>query len=124
MMKAGAMMGSGTMLIMDETVCVVDFVRAVLRFFEHENCGFCTPCRRGVRVLKEIYDGLAAGQGRESDLERAVGLAKAMFVSCNCALAMSPGMPIESSIKNFREEYLAHLGGKCPAGVCKMGGGS
>jgi NADH:ubiquinone oxidoreductase subunit F (NADH-binding)/NADH:ubiquinone oxidoreductase subunit E len=121
MQKAGAMLGSGTMLVMDETTCVVDFLRVVLKFFEHENCGFCTPCRRGMRVLKEIYEGLAAGRGREEDLEAAADLARTMFVSCNCALAMSPGMPIQSSIKHFREEYLEHVQGKCPAGVCKMG---
>lgn len=122
MQKAGAMLGSGTMLVMDETVCVVDFVRCVLKFFEHENCGFCTPCRRGMRVLKELYERLCAGRGRESDLEAAVSLSRTMFVSCNCALAMSPGMPIQSSINHFKDEYLAHLEGRCPAGACKMGG--
>jgi NADH-quinone oxidoreductase subunit F len=122
MQKAGAMLGSGTMLVMDETTCVVDFVHAVLRFFEHENCGFCTPCRRGVRVLRDLYAGLCAGRGREDDLELAISLGKTMFVSCNCALAMSPGMPIESSIKHFREEYMEHIRGRCPAGVCRMGG--
>jgi NADH-quinone oxidoreductase subunit F len=122
MQKAGAMMGSGTMLVMDETVCVVDFVRCVLKFFEHENCGFCTPCRRGMRVLQEIYERLCRGQGEEGDLEAAVSLSRTMFVTCNCALAMSPGMPIQSSINHFREEYLEHVRGKCPAGVCKPAG--
>ncbi|MFH0809120.1 MAG: NADH-quinone oxidoreductase subunit NuoF [Pseudomonadota bacterium] len=122
MQKAGAMLGSGTMLVMDETTCVVDFVRVVLKFFEHETCGFCTPCRRGMRALYGIYEGLAAGRGQEADLDRAMALGKTMFVSCNCAMAMSPVMPIESSIKHFREEYMEHLRGRCPAGVCSMGG--
>lgn len=118
--KAEGALGSGTMLVMDDTTCVVDVVKSILYFFQHESCGFCLPCRRGCRVLYEIISRVAAGKAGEADLERMISLSQIMVDSSNCALGMSPYFFIKTTIERFREEYLAHLGGKCPAGTCKF----
>lgn len=118
--KAGGALGSGTMLVMDEDTCIVDVVRCILKFFQHESCGFCLPCRRGTRVLYDLICKIADGQGTEADLDKMINLAQVMADTANCALAMSPIFFIRTTIERFRDEYLAHLAGRCPAGVCKF----
>jgi NADH:ubiquinone oxidoreductase subunit F (NADH-binding)/NADH:ubiquinone oxidoreductase subunit E len=119
MAKAEGALGSGTMLVMDDTTCVVDVVKSILYFFQHESCGFCLPCRRGTRVLYELISKVAAGKGTEADLDRMISLAQIMVDSSNCALGMSPYFFIKTTIERFRDEYSAHLAGNCPLGVCK-----
>ncbi len=119
MAKAQGALGSGTLLVMDSTTCVVDVVRTILHFFQHESCGFCLPCRRGTRVLYEMISRVAQGQAQEPDLERMVSLSQIMVDASNCAMGMSPYFFIRTTIERFRDEYLAHLTDGCPAGVCK-----
>jgi NADH:ubiquinone oxidoreductase subunit F (NADH-binding)/NADH:ubiquinone oxidoreductase subunit E len=119
MAAAEGALGSGTMLVMDDTTCVVDVVKSILYFFQHESCGFCLPCRRGTRVLYELISKVAAGKGSRADLDRMISLSQIMVDSSNCALGMSPYFFIKTTIERFRDEYHAHLAGKCPLGVCK-----
>ncbi len=119
MAAAEGALGSGTMLVMDDTTCVVDVVKSILYFFQHESCGFCLPCRRGTRALYELISKVAAGKGTQADLDRMISLAQIMVDSSNCALGMSPLFFIKTTIERFKDEYQAHLDGKCPLGVCK-----
>ncbi len=120
MQKQGGSLGSGTMLVMNEKTCVVDVVRNILYFFQHESCGFCTPCRRGTRVLYDTISRIALGEGREEDLAGMINLAETMASTANCALAMSPIFFIKTTIERMRDEYMAHiLDKKCPLGVCR-----
>ena len=119
MAAAQGSLGSGTMLVMDDTTCVVDVVRSILYFFQHESCGFCLPCRRGTRVLYELISKVAMGRGSQADLDRMISLSQIMVDSSNCALGMSPFFFIKTTIERFRDEYDAHLAGNCPLGVCK-----
>ncbi|MGQ9485970.1 MAG: NADH-ubiquinone oxidoreductase-F iron-sulfur binding region domain-containing protein [Desulfosoma sp.] len=102
-------MGSGTMLVMNEKTCVVDVVRNIMHFFQHESCGFCTPCRRGTRVLYETLCRIAQGEGRESDLPKMIDLAQTMSATANCALATSPIFFIRTTIERLKDEYLPTL---------------
>ena len=119
MAKAEGALGSGTMLVMDDTTCVIDVVKSILYFFQHESCGFCLPCRRGTRVLYELISKVAAGIGTQADLDRMISVSQIMVDSSNCALGMSPYFFIKTTIERFRDEYNAHLAGSCPLGVCK-----
>ena len=119
MAMAEGALGSGTMLVMDDTTCVVDVVRSILYFFQHESCGFCLPCRRGTRALYELISKVAAGRGSRADLDRMISLSQIMVDSSNCALGMSPYFFIKTTIERFADEYQAHLDGKCPLRVCK-----
>ena len=121
MMEVEGALGSGTMLVMDDTTCIVDVVKCLMYFFQHESCGFCLPCRRGTRVLYEMVSRIAAGEGEEADLDRLVKLSKYMVESANCALGWSPHSFLKTTIERFREEWLAHIAGNCPTGGCKMG---
>jgi NADH-quinone oxidoreductase subunit F len=112
-------LGSGTFMVMDDTTCVIDVVKCLLYFFQHESCGFCLPCRRGTRVLYEMICKVAAGQGTQADLDRMLSLSKAMVDSANCALGWSPYSFLKTTMERFKDEYDAHLAGKCPLGVCK-----
>ncbi|MHB9074701.1 MAG: NADH-quinone oxidoreductase subunit NuoF [Desulfobaccales bacterium] len=117
--KAQGALGSGTMLVMDDTTCVVDVVKSILYFFQHESCGFCLPCRRGTRVLYELISKVAAGKGTAADLDRMISISQVMMDASNCALGMSPLFFVKTTIERFRDEYDAHLAGTCPLGVCK-----
>jgi len=112
-------LGSGTMLVMDDTVCVIDMVKCLLYFFQHESCGFCLPCRRGTRVLYEMICKVAAGKATQADLDRMLTLAQTMVESANCALGWSPYSFLKTTMERFKDEYDAHLAGSCPLGVCQ-----
>lgn len=120
MMQVEGALGSGTMLVMDDTTCIVDVVKCLMYFFQHESCGFCLPCRRGTRVLYEMVSRIAAGEGVEADLDRLVKLSRSMVESANCALGWSPHSFLKTTIERFRNEWLAHIAGNCPLGVCNM----
>lgn len=118
--QAGAMMGSGAMIVMDSHDCVVDIGRYFLKFLEEESCGKCLPCRLGLTRMREILDNFAQGSGAESDIEDLKSLAKAIQDGALCALGKSAPNPCLTTLKFFHEEYLAHVNDqKCPAGVCK-----
>jgi NADH:ubiquinone oxidoreductase subunit F (NADH-binding)/NADH:ubiquinone oxidoreductase subunit E len=121
MSKVGGALGSGTMLVMDESVCAVDFIRSVAVFFRHESCGQCTPCREGTPRILETMDRICAGQGTMADLDFMERLAGVLTDASFCPLGQTAAQPLMSALKNFRAEFEAHIKEKkCPAGVCKL----
>ena len=120
--KAGSMMGSGGMIVMDEKTCMVDMARYYTTFLEGESCGKCVPCREGLRQMKYILDGITQGRGKEGDIELLEELCATLLDASLCQLGQSAPNPVLSSIKYFRDEYEAHIKEKkCPSGVCKIG---
>jgi NADH-quinone oxidoreductase subunit F len=120
--KAGGALGSGTMLVMDETTCVLDFLRAVAIFFAHESCGQCTPCREGTRRLLQTITRICQGGGKAEDLAFLERLSATLLDASFCPLGQSAGVPLMSALKHFRPEIEAHIQEKkCPAGVCRLG---
>jgi NADH-quinone oxidoreductase subunit F len=117
--KAGSMMGSGGMIVMDEDTCMVDTARYYVNFLAHESCGKCVPCREGLRQMLYILDRITAGQGREGDIELLEELSECMEAASLCALGKSAPNPVRSTIRYFRQEYETHIREKrCPAGAC------
>jgi len=118
--KAGSMMGSGAMIVMDDGDCVVDVGRYFLRFLEEESCGKCLPCRLGLTRMREILDNFSQGRGNEKDIDDLISLAQAVQDGALCALGSSAPNPVLTTIRYFKEEYIAHVRDHhCPAGVCK-----
>lgn len=118
--KAGSIMGSGGMIVMDEDTCMVDLARYFLKFTVEESCGKCTPCRVGTRHLVELLDKICNGDGEEGDLERLEFLAKTIKSTSLCGLGQTAPNPVLTTLKYFRDEYRAHIEEKmCPALVCK-----
>ncbi|MBE6600815.1 MAG: 4Fe-4S dicluster domain-containing protein, partial [Ruminococcaceae bacterium] len=116
----GSMMGSGGLIVMDEDNCMVDIARFFLDFTVDESCGKCTPCRIGTRRMLEILDKIIAGNGELEDLDRLEELANYIKAGSLCGLGQTAPNPVLSTLKYFRDEYLAHIvDKKCPAGVCK-----
>ena len=119
--KAGGALGSGTMLVMDDSTCVVDFLRSVAVFFAHESCGQCTPCREGTPRLLQTLTRISQGQGRMEDLAFLERLSCTLLDASFCPLGQSAGVPLMSALKNFRPEIEAHIQEKkCQAGVCSF----
>jgi len=118
--RAGSMMGSGGMIVMDDRDCVVDVARYFLRFLEDESCGKCLPCRLGLQSMLQFLDAFSSGKGSVEDIEALKSLARAVQDGSLCALGGSAPNPVLTTIRYFAEEYEAHIrDGKCPAGVCK-----
>ncbi len=116
----GSMMGSGGMIILDEDTCMVDIAKFYLEFTVDESCGKCTPCRIGTRKLLQYLEKITEGKGEPKDLQEIEDLATHMQKSSLCALGQTAPNPILSTMKFFKDEYVAHIEGKtCPAGVCK-----
>ncbi len=116
----GSMMGSGGLIILDEDTCMVDISKFYLEFTVDESCGKCTPCRIGTRRLMQLLEKITSGRGEIEDLEKIEELSMHMKTSSLCALGQTASNPVLSTIKYFRDEYLAHIVDKtCPAGVCK-----
>lgn len=116
----GSMMGSGGMIILDEDTCMVDIAKFYLEFTVDESCGKCTPCRVGTRRLLQYLEKITSGNGEPEDLEKIEELAQHMQKSSLCALGQTAPNPILSTMKFFKDEYVAHIEDKsCPAGVCK-----
>ena len=119
--KAGSMMGSGGMIVMDDKTCMVDMARYYTTFLEGESCGKCLPCREGLRQMKYILDGITEGRGKEGDIQLLEELSATLVDASLCQLGSSAPNPVMSSIRHFRDEYEAHIkDNKCPAGVCKF----
>ena len=118
--KAGSMMGSGGMIIMDDRTCMVDIARYFIEFLESESCGKCVPCREGIRRMNNILEEICAGKGQEGDIELLQKMSKVIIDGSLCALGGSAPNPVLSTITYFREEYEAHIRDRrCPAAVCK-----
>lgn len=118
--KVGSMMGSGGMIVMDEDTCMVDIARYFLDFTLHESCGKCPPCRLGTKQMVEILDRITEGEGREGDIEFLENIGKNVKLASLCGLGQTAANPVLTTIKYFRDEYLAHIKEKrCPALVCK-----
>lgn len=116
----GSMMGSGGMIVLDEDNCMVDVARFYLDFVKDESCGKCTPCRIGTKRMLEILDKITTGEGTLEDLDKLEDLAKKIKATSLCGLGQTAPNPVLSTLKYFRNEYLAHVvDKKCPAGVCK-----
>ena len=118
--KLGSMMGSGGLIVMDEDNCMVDVSKFYLEFTVDESCGKCTPCRIGTRKLHQLLEKITKGQATMEDLDTIDELANHMKSSSLCALGQSAPNPVLSTLHYFKDEYIAHIEGKCcPAGVCK-----
>lgn len=117
---AGAMMGSGGLVVMDEDTCMVDVAKFFLNFTQSESCGKCTPCREGTKRMLEILTRITEGQGREGDIELLEDMARNIKETALCGLGQTAPNPILSTLKYFRHEYEAHIKEKrCPAGACE-----
>jgi len=114
----GAMMGSGGLIVLDDTDCMVDIARFFLSFTQEESCGKCTFCRVGTKRMLDMLDNLVAGKGKQGDLEKLEKLAEWTKKGSLCGLGRSAPNPVLSTLKYFREEYEAHLNGVCPTGKC------
>ncbi len=118
--RVGSMMGSGGMIVMDNSDCVVDVSRYFLRFLEEESCGKCLPCRLGLKFMLQFLDQFAKGEGTTKDISDLESLAQAVQDGALCALGGTAPNPVLTTLRHFRDEYNAHIvDGKCPAGVCK-----
>lgn len=117
--RAGAMMGSGGMIVMDDHTCMVDVAKYFIHFLIGESCGKCVPCREGLRQVHDMLEKITSGRGEDGDLEKIERLCHTMEVGSLCALGKSAPYPVTSTIRYFRAEYEAHIRDKmCPAGVC------
>ena len=115
----GAIMGSGGMVVMDESDCMVDVARYFLSFTQQESCGKCTPCRVGTRRMLEILDALCEGRATAEDLTQLESLCRTVRGGSLCGLGKTAPNPVMSTLTHFRDEYEAHVQGRCPAGKCK-----
>ncbi len=115
----GAIMGSGGMVVMDESTCMVDIARFFLSFTSKESCGKCVPCRKGLKKMLDILESIAAGDGSLEDLEKLERLAQAIKKTALCGLGNTAPNPILTSLQYFKDEFEAHINEKrCPASVC------
>ncbi len=120
LLAIGSMMGSGGLIVMDEDNCMVDIARFFLEFTVDESCGKCTPCRVGTKRLLEILDKIISGNGEMEDLDRLEELSNYIKSASLCGLGQTAPNPVLSTLRYFRDEYIAHIvDKKCPAGVCK-----
>jgi len=118
--EAGSIMGSGGMIVMDETTCMVDVARYFVDFLREESCGKCTACREGIKQMLDILTDITEGRGKEGDVELLEELGEAVKVTALCGLGKTAPNPVLSTIRYFRDEYDAHIKDKkCPAGVCR-----
>ncbi len=118
--KAGSMMGSGGMIVLDEDTCMVDVARYFLAFLSDESCGKCVPCREGIRQMLKILTNITKGKGKEGDIELLEEIAEVTKDASLCALGRSAPNPVLSTIRYFRDEYEAHIRDKrCPSLSCK-----
>ncbi len=120
LLSIGSMMGSGGLIVMDEDTCMVDIAKFFLEFTVDESCGKCTPCRIGTRRMLEILEKITKGQATMEDLDKLEELCYHLQSNSLCALGQTSPNPVLSTLRYFRDEYIAHIvDKKCPAGVCK-----
>jgi NADH:ubiquinone oxidoreductase subunit F (NADH-binding)/(2Fe-2S) ferredoxin/NAD-dependent dihydropyrimidine dehydrogenase PreA subunit len=118
--RAGSIMGSGGMIVMDNKTCMVDVAKFFLSFTQDESCGKCTPCREGTKRMLEILTRITEGRGEEGDIDKLLRLADVVRSASLCGLGQAAPNPVISTIKHFRDEYEAHIKEKrCPSGACR-----
>jgi NADH:ubiquinone oxidoreductase subunit F (NADH-binding)/NAD-dependent dihydropyrimidine dehydrogenase PreA subunit len=118
--KLGSMMGSGGMIVMDEDTCMVDVAKYFVNFLEGESCGKCVPCREGLHRMGEILSNITRGKAEMEDLDLLEDLAGTLRDGSLCALGKTAANPVLTTLRYFRDEYVAHIQQKrCPAGVCR-----
>jgi NADH:ubiquinone oxidoreductase subunit F (NADH-binding)/(2Fe-2S) ferredoxin/Pyruvate/2-oxoacid:ferredoxin oxidoreductase delta subunit len=118
--KLGSMMGSGGMIVMDEDTCMVDVARYFVEFLKGESCGKCVPCREGLARMSEVLTDITQGKGKMEDLDLLEDIAGVLQNGALCQLGQSAANPVLTTIRYFRDEYVAHIEEKkCPAGVCR-----
>lgn len=118
--KAGAMIGSGGLVIMDSNTCMVEVARFFMNFTQNESCGKCVPCREGTKQMLAILERIVEGKGQDGDIELLLEIADTVTATALCGLGKSAAFPVVSTIKNFRDEYEAHIYEKrCPVGTCQ-----
>ncbi|MBQ1948207.1 MAG: NADH-quinone oxidoreductase subunit NuoF [Clostridia bacterium] len=115
----GAIIGSGGLVVMDEHTCMVEVARFFMNFTQNESCGKCVPCREGTKRMLEILERIVAGQGKMEDLDTLEELAEMIMATALCGLGKTAPNPVVSTLKQFRDEYVAHINGTCPTGNCK-----
>jgi NADH:ubiquinone oxidoreductase subunit F (NADH-binding) len=121
LLDVGSFMGSGGMIVMDEGSCMVDVARFFMDFMREESCGKCVPCRVGTTQLWMMLDSIASGRAVISDLEKMERLSAMVQRTSLCGLGQGAPNPIFSTLRYFRDEYVAHIEDRvCPAGVCTM----
>ena len=117
--SVGAMVGSGGLVVMAEDTCIVEVARFFMNFTQHESCGKCVPCREGTKNMLKILERIVRGDGKMEDLDTLEELAHAVNDGSLCGLGKTAPNPVLSTLKYFRDEYIAHIKDKkCPAGVC------
>lgn len=116
----GSALGSGALLIMDDSHCIVDVTKNFLSFFKHESCGQCTPCREGTMQLYRLVDKISRGEATQSDLDLIQRLSRTMMNASLCALGQTAPVPLLSTLRYFADEYKEHLAGNCPTNVCEI----
>ncbi|MEG1781629.1 MAG: NADH-quinone oxidoreductase subunit NuoF [Oscillospiraceae bacterium] len=120
LISIGSMMGSGGLIVMDEDTCMVDIAKFFLQFTVEESCGKCAPCRIGTKRLLELLEKITSGNGEMEDLDKIEELCEFIQVNSQCGLGQTAPNPVLSTLRYFRDEYVAHIRDKkCPAGVCK-----
>lgn len=120
LISAGAMMGSGGLIVLDDETCMVDIARYFMDFTQDESCGKCTPCRVGTRRILEILERICDGKGKSGDIETLEYLCREIVTTSLCGLGQGAPNPVISTLKHFRDEYEAHIYEKrCPAKVCR-----
>jgi len=112
--KIGSMLGSGGVVVMDEDTCMVRAMQRIMKFYQHESCGWCIPCREGTTWLKKLLDRFHGGGGMKGDIDLMYDVSKNMLGRTFCALGDAAAMPMMSFVEKFRPEFEAHLGGSCP----------
>ena len=118
--RAGSMMGSGGLIVMDDRTCMVEIARYYVNFLAGESCGKCTPCREGLKALHETLEAICQGKGKVEDLAFMEDIGETMQTASLCALGRTAPNPVLSTLHYFRDEYLAHIKeARCPAGVCR-----
>ncbi|HUU11324.1 MAG TPA: NAD(P)H-dependent oxidoreductase subunit E [Phycisphaerae bacterium] len=115
----GAMMGSGGLVVLDDADCIIDIARYFMAFTQDQSCGRCTPCRVGTRRMLDVLERLCQGQGKKGDIEELQALAHYIKRASLCGLGKTAPNPVLTTIEYFRDEYEAHIAGRCPAGRCK-----
>lgn len=118
--KIDAGLGSGALIVFDDSNCIVDFVKNTMEFFKNESCGKCTPCREGNRHIESILSRISEGKGRQGDIELLRNISLVMCEASMCGLGQAAPTSIISTLKYFPGEYEEHLKGRCRAGVCNM----
>lgn len=121
MVKEDLAIGSGAIVVMDESVCLVEYIQKVFEFFVHESCGKCTPCRIGTTRILELLTDFVEGRAKEGDVERLEKMSNQVSALSACGLGQSVNKALNSCLKHHREEFEAHINGKhCPSGSCKF----